>query len=652
MREQNKRLRQGAGTARRRIIEQDVTSRAHINCAYGSCGLTSTFASNLCLCVDFSLVLIFRGLLCFCRESSSPYRWHPSSLRRSQSQAEGSPTSQTSQSQDQPRRASDGSQIKNEYANDDESENEKNPKPSFVTRSFPSHPPTPPRSPRASPSQPVIENTSAGLSTSYSSSSYPKSFSAIRRHKDRRVQASLDAAQIGGILQFGARLDLQHSPSPNLGDHGSRCHPVIIKVSPDGHMNSRLQYELVIHEKLFFGTTRNQGSPLSREETVRITNSSIDRVAHLTERRISPERITPPHLRKLEDGRCVLVIDDTGGNTLLQIIKKMNHPHLIRPYSSSTPSSGSSSTASQWRVLHTATTSDNSAPSTPSSLSSFSSQSIALCNASLFSSVSSPLTDVNDLVECLRMILAVTSRLQLLHELSLIHRSLAPSTILINPANMVVSFLDFSTASLLLKNRCEPIEFNPQSKSNQWLFAAPEMSGRANRLIDARSDLYSIGAILYHLLTGEPPFYSDDVLEVIHAHLAKAPPSIKLITQTRSNKSSRTIMQAAVNVVDQIVQKLLKKNPEDRYQCTAGLIHDFTATIRILTDISVTSQDETRKRLETFQIGQLDLHSTFRISQCLYGRQAEVDKLIHLYPQIGLTAIPRLALISGYSGIG
>ena len=127
-----------------------------------------------------------------------------------------------------------------------------------------------------------------------------------------------------------------------------------------------------------------------------------------------------------------------------------------------------------------------------------------------------------------------------------------------------------------------------RSRAGSSVYASPEQLGRTSRVVDRRSDLYSLGVVLYEVLTGAPPFRSDDPLEIVHAHLAKVP-------------VSPTVIAAGVpRLLSGIVLKLLSKMPQARYQTAAALAADL---------------GEARERwhrsgsIEPFELGSLDSRS-------------------------------------------
>src|SRR5262249_56293057 len=102
----------------------------------------------------------------------------------------------------------------------------------------------------------------------------------------------------------------------------------------------------------------------------------------------------------------------------------------------------------------------------------------------------------------------------------------------------------------------------PELVSGTLAYMAPEQTGRMNRSIDSRSDLYSLGVMLYQMLTGSLPFMASDPMEWVHCHIARkpAPPSERV----------KNVPPA----VSAIIMKLLAKTAEERYQMAAGVESD------------------------------------------------------------------------------
>ena len=92
---------------------------------------------------------------------------------------------------------------------------------------------------------------------------------------------------------------------------------------------------------------------------------------------------------------------------------------------------------------------------------------------------------------------------------------------------------------------------------------SPEQTGRMNRTIDYRTDLYSLGVTFYELLTNPLPFQSLDALELVHCHIGKQPtPPHEINPQIPLTDS-------------EIVRKLMAKTAEDRYQSAWGIKADL-----------------------------------------------------------------------------
>jgi predicted ATPase len=234
-----------------------------------------------------------------------------------------------------------------------------------------------------------------------------------------------------------------------------------------------------------------------------------------------------------------------------------------------------------------------------------------------------------ELKQFLRCGISLAAALGQAHRRGLIHKDIKPSNVFVNAAVDQAWLTGFGIASRLPRERqaAEPPEFI----AGTLAYMAPEQTGRMNRSIDSRSDLYALGITLYELLTGSLPFIASDAMEWVHCHIARQP--LALGEQLRDIPRS----------VSAIIMKLLAKTPEERYQTAAGLENDLRRCLR----------DWDRERgIHDFPLGERDRPDRVLIPEKLYGREREIEKLLASFDRVVKSGTPALVLVSGHSGIG
>jgi predicted ATPase/signal transduction histidine kinase/tRNA A-37 threonylcarbamoyl transferase component Bud32 len=233
-----------------------------------------------------------------------------------------------------------------------------------------------------------------------------------------------------------------------------------------------------------------------------------------------------------------------------------------------------------------------------------------------------------NLVEFLAIAAQVAGILSEIHGANVIHKDINPSNIIFNPRTSQVKIIDFGISNIL--SRENPTIHNPNTLEGTLAYMSPEQTGRMNRTLDNRSDLYSLGVTLYELICDRLPFESTDSLELVHCHIAKLP-----IPPHRLNPE-------IPKPVSDIVMKLLAKTAEERYQSALGL----------KADLMICSQSiESKGEATDFLLGQYDVSDKFQVSQKLYGREKEIRLLLSIFERLSLGKT-EVMMVKGFSGIG
>lgn len=213
--------------------------------------------------------------------------------------------------------------------------------------------------------------------------------------------------------------------------------------------------------------------------------------------------------------------------------------------------------------------------------------------------------------------------LELLHELRIVHGDIRGDAFYFDEKRQEKS------AVKLINFGAGPRSFENGFTSPGWLaltkeagvqrklqFIAPEQTGRMPAEPDSRTDIYSLGVVLWTLLTKRPAFYGDTPLDIIQAVLAR-----------RKLPAISSIRMDIPEVIENIVQKMTRKQIDERYHSTAGLKHDLVEVRKLL-------QNGDTEALSNFVIGLKDVSSFFVLPTLIFGRMDEQDKILKIIEKV------------------
>ncbi|MFC0242407.1 trifunctional serine/threonine-protein kinase/ATP-binding protein/sensor histidine kinase [Rhodopseudomonas telluris] len=228
----------------------------------------------------------------------------------------------------------------------------------------------------------------------------------------------------------------------------------------------------------------------------------------------------------------------------------------------------------------------------------------------------------------LRRAIGLAHALSYVHLQGLIHRNLCPDTIWIDAADHVW-LTGLAGASRFHRER--PDLAIHESLVESPIYMSPEQTGRVNRSIDARSDLYVLGIILYQMMASSAlPFLANSPTQWIHYHIARSPNPLP-------SARPETI------AIEQLIFRLLSKSADDRYLTAASVERDLRSCLvaweayHTTAGVRLTAQDAC---------------GVIRMSEKLYGRDAEINQILSAYHRVASTGATEWVLISGYSGAG
>ncbi|HZF50889.1 MAG TPA: AAA family ATPase [Polyangiaceae bacterium] len=234
-----------------------------------------------------------------------------------------------------------------------------------------------------------------------------------------------------------------------------------------------------------------------------------------------------------------------------------------------------------------------------------------------------------DIETALTIAISVCDVLSAIHQRRVIHKDITPKNIVIDELTPAAYVIDFGISARILQ------EVQGAGAAGglegTLVYIAPEQTGRLNRAVDHRADLYSLGVVLYEMLTGSVPFpAADEAQALIHNHL------------TRQATPAHERDSSVPAPLSDIVMTLLAKMPEERYQSDAGLRADLAECLR---------QWKENGGIERFPLRRFDKVTELLRPQRLYGRDSDLAALEGALDRARLRG-PELALVSGYSGVG
>ena len=234
-----------------------------------------------------------------------------------------------------------------------------------------------------------------------------------------------------------------------------------------------------------------------------------------------------------------------------------------------------------------------------------------------------------DLLQSLEIACGLVRTVAAVHDRGIVHKDLKPPHLFLDPDDPgKVTLVDFGIATRLTQERLTATAVGKLEGSLPYI--APEQTGRMNRVTDRRSDLYSVGVVLYELFTGRRPFTTNDALELVHCHLARVP------------EAPRAVNPHLPEVLSDIILKLLSKVAEDRYQSASGLLRDLEHS---------REQVQLHGTVTRFPLAEQDATGELKLPQKLYGREADLDQLVRSFRRVQRGA-SEFVLIAGHSGIG
>ncbi|MEA5113126.1 MAG: AAA family ATPase [Geobacteraceae bacterium] len=213
------------------------------------------------------------------------------------------------------------------------------------------------------------------------------------------------------------------------------------------------------------------------------------------------------------------------------------------------------------------------------------------------------------------------------HRCGVVHKDINPANILLAGPEHRPILIDFDHATMFAEERPSFVHHNEIPGTLPYL--APEQTGRMARSVDHRADLYGLGATLYEMVVGKPPFTDDDPLQLIHQILTRIPiPPCELNPDVPGKLS-------------QVIMRLLEKEPDQRYQSAEGLSHDLSRLLELLYT----------GYIDSFMLGGRDFPYRLSPPSRLIGREEEIASLKAAFEN-AINGRGGAVLVAGAPGIG
>lgn len=232
-----------------------------------------------------------------------------------------------------------------------------------------------------------------------------------------------------------------------------------------------------------------------------------------------------------------------------------------------------------------------------------------------------------ELKEFFEIAIQFANSLAHIHDKGVIHKDIHPGNVIYNRKTGKLKITDFGLSMLYDKEKQTAI--NPEGLEGNLNYISPEQTGRTNRFIDYRTDIYSLGATFYHLLTGRLPFTAEDPMALVHAHIAQMP------------EPPHKLRDGVPVKLSELILKLMAKDAESRYQSADSLKQDIIK----IRDAWAKNQDISNLELD------IPGRRKFEISDKLYGRENEIDQLLESM-QRAVSGSRELLIVDGFAGVG